>query len=126
MTKLEDLIIIAQQIPYVEPSPVNIDEWSNDELLYKSINIALHNIIQIKAGLYICSLFSPLKLIYKSILNAYIKYFNGKSEAQPSIISAAYKAGTEYSCKLLSAPLCRLPAGFVSVYHNTSSPVLPV
>jgi hypothetical protein len=75
MTKLEDLIVVAQNITYIEPINENIDEWSNDELLYKSIHIALHNIIQIKAGLYICNMFPPLKLIYKSILNGYIKHF---------------------------------------------------
>jgi hypothetical protein len=75
MTKLEDLIIIAQNTPYIEPTIENIDEWSSEELLYKSINIALHNVIQIKAALYICSIFPPIKLIYKSILNGYIKHF---------------------------------------------------
>lgn len=75
MTKLEELIIIAQNTQYVEPMSENIDDWSNDELLYKSIDIALRNTIQIKAGMYICSIFPPIKLVYKSILNGYIKRF---------------------------------------------------
>jgi hypothetical protein len=76
MVKLEELITIAQNINYVEPASTNIDEWNNDELVYKSIQIALHNVVQIKAGLYMCNMFPPLKLIYKSILSGYIKYFN--------------------------------------------------
>ena len=39
MTKLEELMIIAQNIPYIEPSSQNSDEWSSDELIYKSIHI---------------------------------------------------------------------------------------
>jgi hypothetical protein len=76
MVKLEELIIIAQNINYIEPTSTNIDEWNNDELVYKSIQIALQNVVQIKAGLYICNMFPQLKLIYKSILSSYIKYFN--------------------------------------------------
>jgi len=38
----------------------------------------LNNEVQIKAGLYICSLFPPLKLVYKSILRGYIVYFRPK------------------------------------------------
>jgi len=76
MTKLEDLIVIAQNITYVEPTNTNIDNWNNDDLLYKSINIALQSEIQIRAGLYICNSFPPLKLVYKSILNNYIKHFS--------------------------------------------------
>ena len=39
MTKLEDLILIAQNIPYIEPISQNTNEWTSDELIYKSINI---------------------------------------------------------------------------------------
>ena len=75
MTKLEEMIIIAQNIPYIEPTSTNIDEWTSMELLHKSIHIALQNNIQIRAGLYICNQFPPLKIIYKSILSGYIKQF---------------------------------------------------
>lgn len=37
MTKLEELIILAQNIPYIEPISQKLDEWSSDELIYKSI-----------------------------------------------------------------------------------------
>ena len=74
MTKLEELMIIAQNIPYIEPSSQNSDEWSSDELIYKSIHISLHNEIQIRAGLHMCNKFPPLKLVYKHILAGYIKF----------------------------------------------------
>ena len=61
MTKLEEMIIIAQNISYIEPTSTNIDEWTSIELLHKSI--------------YICNQFPPLKIIYKSILSGYIKQF---------------------------------------------------
>lgn len=73
--KLVDLIKYAKAINYIEPSSQNSDEWSHDELVFKSIKIALDSDIQIKAGLHICNQFSPLKIIYKSILRQYINYF---------------------------------------------------
>ncbi|MDA7464605.1 hypothetical protein N8996_07440 [Candidatus Poseidonia alphae] len=73
--KLVDLIEYAKTINYIEPSSQNSDEWSHDELVFKSIKIALDSDIQIKAGLHICNQFSPLKIIYKSILRQYINYF---------------------------------------------------
>ena len=85
MAKLVELIIIAQNIPYIEPQSENMDEWTSDELVFKSIYIALNNPVQIKAGLHICNQFPPLKLIYKSILNQYIRYF---SNLQQSLQSA--------------------------------------
>ena len=75
MTKLEEMIILAQHISYREPTNTNIDEWTSMELIHKSIHIALQNNIQIRAGLYMCNQFPPLKLIYKSILSGYIKHF---------------------------------------------------
>lgn len=85
MTKLAELIIIAQNITYIEPNSTNMDEWSSDELVFKSIQIALNNPVQIKAGLHICDQFPPLKLIYKSILNQYIKYFTQKNMSLNSV-----------------------------------------
>lgn len=76
MTKLEELMIIAQNIPYIEPSSQNSDEWSSDELIYKSIHISIHNDIHVRAGLHMCNKFPPLKLVYKHILHGYIKFFN--------------------------------------------------
>jgi hypothetical protein len=73
--KLVELIAYAKTINYVEPSCENSDEWSHDELVFKSIKIALDSDIQIKAGLHICNQFPPLKIIYKSILRQYINYF---------------------------------------------------
>lgn len=81
MAKLLELIIIAQNIPYIEPQSENIDDWTSDELVFKSIYIALNNPVQIKAGLHICNQFSPLKLIYKSILNQYIRYFSNRQQS---------------------------------------------
>lgn len=81
MTKLPELIIIAQNITYIEPQLTNMDEWSSDELVFKSIYIALNNPVQIKAGLHICNQFPPLKLIYKSILNQYIRYFSNRQQS---------------------------------------------
>ena len=73
--KLVDLIEYAKAINYIEPSSQNSDEWSHDELVFKSIKIALDSDIQIKDGLHICNQFHPLKIIYKSILRQYINYF---------------------------------------------------
>jgi|UniRef100_A0A6C0CXV8 hypothetical protein len=84
MAKLVELIIIAQNIPYIEPQSENMDEWTSDELVFKSIYIALNNPVQIKAGLHICNQFPPLKLIYKSILNQYIKYFSNRQQSLQS------------------------------------------
>lgn len=75
MPKLEELMIIAQNISYIEPSSQNSDEWTSDELIYKSIHISLHNEIQIRAGLHMCNKFPPLKLVYKHILSGYINFF---------------------------------------------------
>ena len=75
MTTLNNLIIIAKNVQYIEPISKNIDDWNSDELVFKSIKIALDNDIQVKAGLYICNQFPPLKIFYKSILNQYINYF---------------------------------------------------
>jgi hypothetical protein len=75
MTKLVELIAIAEHIPYIAPNNPNFDQWSSDELLYESIHIALVNGVQIRSALNICSTFPPLKLIYKSILSRYIKHF---------------------------------------------------
>ena len=84
MAKLVELIIIAQNIPYIEPQSENMDEWTSDELVFKSIYIALNNPVQIKACLHICNQFPPLKLIYKSILNQYIKYFSNRQQSLQS------------------------------------------
>lgn len=75
MTKLVELIAIAENIPYIAPINPNIDDWTSDELLYESIHIALVNRVQIRSALNICNTFPPLKLVYKSILTQYIKYF---------------------------------------------------
>jgi hypothetical protein len=75
MTKLVELIAIAENIPYIAPINPNIDDWTSDELLYESIHIALVNRVQIRSALNICNTFPPLKLVYKSILTRYIKYF---------------------------------------------------
>ena len=84
MTKLVDMIAFARNIRYIEPDNPNVDEWTSDDLLYKSIHIALVNDIQIRSALNICETFPPLKLIYKSILTKYIKYFTRQSmESQP-------------------------------------------
>ena len=66
---MQKLLIILNQLLS------NSDEWSHDELVFKSIKIALDSDIQIKAGLHICNEFPPLKIIYKSILRQYINYF---------------------------------------------------
>ena len=84
MTKLVDMIVFARTVQYIEPHNPNVDEWTSDELLYKSIHIALVNDIQIRSALNICDTFPPLKLIYKSILTKYIKHFtryNTESQA---------------------------------------------
>jgi len=75
MTKLVELIAIAENILYIAPINPNIDDWTSDELLYESIHIALVNRVQIRSALNICNTFPPLKLVYKSILTQYIKYF---------------------------------------------------
>lgn len=86
MTKLIDMLAFARTVQYIEPHNPNVDEWTNDDLLYKSIHIALVNDIQIRSALNICETFPPLKLIYKSILNKYINYFTKKAmESSPSV-----------------------------------------
>jgi len=75
MTKLVDMIAFARTIQYIEPHNPNVDTWTSDELLYKSINIALVNDIQIRASVNICKSFPFLKIIYKTILSKYIKNF---------------------------------------------------
>ena len=39
--KIVELIAYAKTINYVEPSCENSDEWSHDELVFKSIKIRL-------------------------------------------------------------------------------------
>lgn len=81
MTKLLELIIIAQNTPYIAPNSENVEDWTSDELVFKSIQLALNSPVQIKAGLHICDQFPPLKLIYKSILNQYIKHFTLRQQS---------------------------------------------
>ena len=85
MTKLVDMIAIAYTVHYIAPSNSNVDDWTSDELLYKSIHIALINDIQIRSALNICETFPPLKLIYKSILSKYINYFTKKAMESQSM-----------------------------------------
>ena len=61
MTKLVELIAIAENIPYTAPTNPNIDEWTSDELLYESIHIALVNRVQIRSALHICEIVSTIK-----------------------------------------------------------------
>lgn len=75
MSKLVELIAIAEKIPYIQPTNPNVNEWTNDEMLYESIHIGLVHDIQIKTGLNMCNTFPPLKLIGKRILKKYIKHF---------------------------------------------------
>jgi hypothetical protein len=75
MTKLVEMVAIAEQIPYIPPTNTNVDEWTNDEMLYESIHIGLVNSIQVRTALNMCNTYPPLKLIGKSILRKYIKHF---------------------------------------------------
>lgn len=81
MTKLTELILIAQNVYYIKPKTTDIDKWSSDELVFESIHIALNSEVQIKAGLHMCNQFPPLKLIYKAILNQYIKYYTNLNQS---------------------------------------------
>ena len=54
MSKLVEMITIAERIPYIPPTNSNVDEWTNEEM---------------------CNTYPPLKLIGKNILRKYIKHF---------------------------------------------------
>ena len=69
MTKLNELLLIAQNINYIEPTEPNDLKWSQDEVIFKSIHIALQHEIQIRAGLYITDLFPPLKITISVMIN---------------------------------------------------------
>lgn len=71
---LEQLVTLSQQIGYVEPKS-EFDKWTEDEIIFKAINLAINNFIQVKALIIGCKLFPPVKLIAKSILRRYIDYY---------------------------------------------------
>ena len=77
MSKLIEMIVIAEKIPYIPPTNTNVDEWTKDEMLYESIHIGLMNNIQVRTVLNMCNTYPPLKIIGKSILRKYIKHFIG-------------------------------------------------
>ena len=77
MSKLVEMIAIAEKIPYISPTNSNVDEWTKEEMLYESIHIGLVNKIQVRTALNMCNTYPPLKLIGKSILRKYIKHFIG-------------------------------------------------
>ena len=77
MSKLVEMIAIAEKIPYIPPTNSNEDEWTKEEMLYESIHISLVNKIQVRTALNMCNTYPPLKLIGKSILRKYIKHFLG-------------------------------------------------
>ena len=71
---LMQLLELAKTIPYVDPEESE-DQWNNDQVIYKAISIAIHTPIQLRAGLIMVEMFGPLKLIFKSIIRRYIKYY---------------------------------------------------
>lgn len=75
MSKLVEMITIAERIPYIPPTNSNVDEWTNEEMLYESVHIGLVNKIQVRTALKMCNTYPPLKLIGKNILRKYIKHF---------------------------------------------------
>ena len=77
MSKLVEMIAIAEKIPYIPPTNSNVDEWTKDEMLYESIHIGLVNHIQVRTALNMCNTYPPLKLIGKSILRKYINHIIG-------------------------------------------------
>lgn len=71
---LLQLLDIAKNVHYNDPE-LPQDEWNQDEIMYKAIAIALDNPIQIRAALIMIDMFSPLKLVFKSIIRRYIKQY---------------------------------------------------
>lgn len=70
--KLEDLIILAQQIKYIPPS-YDETSWTQDDIYNGAIQETLGTRYQLKASLMVCDSFAPIKLFFKSTLRNYIK-----------------------------------------------------
>ncbi len=51
MSKLVEMIAIAEKIPYIPPTNSNVDKWTKDEMLYESIHISSVNPIPVKTAL---------------------------------------------------------------------------
>ena len=74
MSKLENLIVIAQQLEYVPPSTQE-DQWEMFDVIFAAINVAMHNPIQIRACLILSKKFTFFRMINSTILKKYIKRF---------------------------------------------------
>tara|TARA_Y100001970_G_scaffold293212_1_gene438539 strand:- start:3453 stop:3698 length:246 start_codon:yes stop_codon:yes gene_type:complete len=71
---LVQLLEFAKQVKYCDP--INEEtQWTDNEVIYKAINISINSPIQIRAGLIMCDMFPPLKIIFKTIIRRYIKYY---------------------------------------------------
>lgn len=72
---LLELLELSKQVYYVDPN-LPEENWSNNEIIFKAINISINSPIQVKAGLIMCDMFPPIKIIFKTIIRRYIKYFS--------------------------------------------------
>ena len=71
---LVQLLEFAKQVEYCDPINEEI-QWTDHEVIYKAINISINSPIQVRAGLIMCDMFPPLKIIFKTIIRRYIKHY---------------------------------------------------
>lgn len=71
--KLEELITLARNVNYIAPNKL-VNEYTEDEICFGSINILIHNEILLKGMSDTLNAYPPLKLLLKSNLKNYIEF----------------------------------------------------
>ena len=69
--KIEKLEVIAKNLTYIENRME--DEWDDDGYIHSSIHTLLNNKILWKTIHIMMRMFPPVKLVYKMVLQGYIK-----------------------------------------------------
>ena len=69
--KIEKLEVIAKSMDYIQRQEEQL--WDDNDYINAAIHILLHDRLLWKAMHIILNMFPPVKLVYKSVLNTYIK-----------------------------------------------------
>lgn len=69
--KIEKLEVIAKNLTYMENRPE--EEWDDNAYIHSSIHNVLHNRVLWKTIHILMRMFPPVKLVYKMVIQGYIK-----------------------------------------------------
>jgi|TARA_B110000483_G_C17861432_1_gene414348 hypothetical protein len=82
--KLEELLVVAKTVNYIPPTN-DLSKMTNDEIYDGCINVVVNNPIQMKGAMIVCSVFPPLKLLFKSSIRSYIERFYQQNQQQANL-----------------------------------------